>query len=239
MNRKKDLYFFNNNNFTPTLKRTYNKYEKLNVTDNIAKPLKGLSTDNIARPIKRISDAEGLTIAYKTPSGQYIYGDTLFLSGTRNMRDVYDDITKVPTFSVNRSQKYIDTENLINSSAGGGIKSIVAHSLGGRVAQTLKNNYPNRDFKVTTYASPDISINNTSDVTRYRNEGDYISILDRSAKIIGSSSKPLTAHSFANSPNTSVDTGGWVIGKTHDTPWDPKTSIFTTPPITQEDLNKN
>ena len=68
----------------------------------------------------------------------YIHGDTLYLSGTRNKRDVFDDITKVPTFMVNHSQKYIDTENLLNSSTGGGIKNIISHSLGGRVAQTLK-----------------------------------------------------------------------------------------------------
>ena len=111
MNRKKDLYFCNNNNNSnPLLKRTVKKYDNINIASNIAKP------------IKRISDAEGLATAYKTPSGHYIYGDTLYLSGTRNRRDVFDDITKVPTFMVNHSQKYIDTENLLNSSAGGGVK---------------------------------------------------------------------------------------------------------------------
>ena len=97
MTRKKDLDFFPINITTP-LKRTVKKYEKIKIAPNIAKP------------IKPISDADGLDIAYKTPSGQFIYGDTLYLSGTRNARDIYDDITKVPTLMTNRSQKYIDTE---------------------------------------------------------------------------------------------------------------------------------
>ena len=225
MTRKKDLDFFPLN-ITKPLKRSVKKYDKINIKTNVA------------RPLKPITDAQGLDIAYKTPSGNFIYGDTLYLSGTRNARDIYDDITKVPTLMTNRSQKYRDSEQLLNSSAGGGIKHIVSHSLAGRVAQTLKNNYPERDFKVTTYASPDVSINNTSDVTRYRNIGDPISSLDRSAKLIGSSLNPFTAHSYSNSPYTSGDTGKWIIGDTSkDTPLTSK-SIFLTPPIEQADLKE-
>ena len=97
---------------------------------------------NITKPIKPISDAEGLDIAYKTPPGQFIYGDTLYLSGTRNARDIYDDIIKVPTLMTNRSQTSRDTDQLLSSSAGGGIKHIVSHSLAGRVAQTLNTITP-------------------------------------------------------------------------------------------------
>ena len=61
MTRKKDLDFFPINITTP-LKRTVKKYDKLNIKTNVA------------RPIKPISDAEGLDIAYKTPSGQLYMG---------------------------------------------------------------------------------------------------------------------------------------------------------------------
>ena len=82
MTRNKGLLFFNNNSeFEPFLNRKTNKYNNIKFNFNRAKP------------IRNISDAEGLRIAYNTPSGQYIYGDTLYLSGTRNIRDMYDDLS--------------------------------------------------------------------------------------------------------------------------------------------------
>ena len=64
-------------------------------------------------------------------------------------------------------------------------------------------------------------------------------MLDRGAKVIESNLNPFAAHSFKNSPYKSGDTGKWVIGDTSkiNTSWDPETSIFTTPPIKQTDLN--
>ena len=178
-----------------------------------------------------------MDIAYKTPSGQYIHGDTIYLSGSRNKQDWYDDVTKVPFSLVQHSQKYRDTEKLLNSSAGGGVTHIVSHSLGGVVSQKLKDNHPERNYKVTTYGSPDVSLVNNTDVSRYRNAGDPISILDRGAKTIGGSLNPFEAHSYKNSTYTSGDTGGWIIGDTSkDTPWDPSNSAFTTPPIAQSQL---
>ena len=48
-----------------------------------------------------ISDIEGLRRAYASDSGAYIHGNRMYVAGTRNLRDVYDDITKVP-FSLTR-----------------------------------------------------------------------------------------------------------------------------------------
>ena len=215
--------------FSPSLTRN-NRYDNIKINP---------STGTIPRAIKNISDVEGLDIAYKPPSGQYVYGNTLYLSGSCDLRDWYDDVTKVPTLMLQHSQKYTDANNLLNSSAGGGITNIVSHSLGGAVAQKLKQNYPERDYNVTTYGSPNLSLFNHAHVSRYRNAGDPISILDRGAKTIGSSLNPFEAHSYKNSTYTSGDTGGWVIGVTSkDTPWDPATSAYTTPPIEQSDLKE-
>ena len=77
--------------------------------------------------------------------------------------------------------------------------------------------------------------------TRYRNPTDPISILDRGASNVSNqiSLNPFKSHSYHNFDNVSGGSGGWLIGNTSkDTPWDPKTSIFTTPPITQEDLRE-
>lgn len=220
MNRKKDLLFFVNNDFQPSLKKTISKYDNINFNFNKAKK------------IRHISDAEGLRIAYNKPSGAYVYGDTLYLSGTRNIRDVYDDL-KIPFNMVHKSQKYKDTEKLLNTTPG--IKNIIAHSLGGSVAQKIKENYPERGYNISTYGSPNLSISNKTpiDIKRYKNIGDPISSLDRAAKVIGSSLNPFEAHSYENSQYISGDAGKWIAGDTSiNTPWNPETSAYTTPPIT-------
>ncbi len=162
MKRKKELLFYNNNNsnvgFAPSLKRSQ-RYEGISP----------FAASKGAKPIKNISDAEGLDIAYNTPSGQYVYGNTLYLSGSRNTRDWYDDRTKVPFSMVQHSQKYRDADKLLNSSAGGGVTHIISHSLGGVVSEKLKENYPERNYNVTTYGSPDVSLVNNTSVSRYRN----------------------------------------------------------------------
>ena len=71
--RKKELLFYNNNNnsnvgFAPSLKRSQ-RYEGISP----------FAASKGAKPIKNISDAEGLDIAYNTPSGQYIYMVTPYI----------------------------------------------------------------------------------------------------------------------------------------------------------------
>ena len=50
---------------------------------------------NLMRDLN-ISDIEGLKRAYASDSGAYIHGNRMYVAGTRDLRDVYDDITKVP-----------------------------------------------------------------------------------------------------------------------------------------------
>ena len=40
----------------------------------------------------------GLKKAYNTHKGIHIDNDTMFIAGTRNFRDVYDDVTKIPVW---------------------------------------------------------------------------------------------------------------------------------------------
>jgi hypothetical protein len=65
MKRKEFLFYTNNKDFTPQLKRNNNKYNHFTVSNNIAKP------------IKHIADRDGLAKAYTLPYGSYNYGNTL------------------------------------------------------------------------------------------------------------------------------------------------------------------
>lgn len=222
MNRKKELLFYTNNNdrFTPSLKRSASKYEKIQIRQ---KP-------NIAKQSKTITDRQGLEIAYRQPNGIYNFGNTIYVAGTKSLNDAFDDL-KIPFHATKFTQRYSDAEKYVANPTNN-ISNVVGHSLGGAVALELQKNFPH--VQTTTYGSPTVSIGNEPNAQRYRNAGDPVSIMDRGAKTIGSSLNPLGAHSYKNAQYTSGNSDGWLIGKTHDTPWDPKTSIFTTPPFGQQ-----
>ena len=225
MKRKKDFLNFSMGGATPAWKRTIPRYEHI----SIAPP-------KVAQPIKPLTDSEGLGIAYKRKNGVYIYGDTAYIAGTKSLHDAWDDL-KIPVRATKYSRRYQDAEKYITDPTLG-IKHVVGHSLGGAVSLELEKRYPH--LQSTTYASPTISPPWVSGQnSRYRNPLDPISILDAGASHISNkvSLNPFESHSFKNFDNTSGGTGGWVIGDTSkNTPWDPATSAFTTPPITQSDL---
>ena len=189
----------------------------------------------MAKPIKPISDAQGLDIAYRQANGLYNYGDTLYIAGTKSLGDVYDDL-KIPFHATKYSQRYRDAEKHVANPTLG-ITNVVGHSLGSSVSLELQKNYP--DLRSTTYATPTISTPSETQNTRYRNPADPISILDRGASHVSNrvSLNPFKSHSYDNFKNVSGGSGGWLIAKGGNTPWNPSHSVFTTPPIEQEDLN--
>ena len=142
---------------------------------------------------------------------------------------------------VHQSQKYRDTEKIWNTNPG--FSNIIANSLGGAGAQKIKDNYLDRNYNIVTYGSPNLSISDQTPtgITRYTHIGVPIASLDRVAQAIGADLNSFEAHYFSNSPYISGDVGKWVIGDTKhiNTPWDSQKSIYTTPPITQTDLDNN
>ena len=62
----------------------------------------------------------------------YITGDTLFIGGTRNSQDVYDDVRHVPWWGdMKQTQRYKDAELHLKNNPQ--IKRLVTHSLGSSV----------------------------------------------------------------------------------------------------------
>ena len=69
----------------------------------------------------------GLKKAYNTHKGIHIDNDTMFIAGTRNFRDVYDDVTKIPVWGdLKNSKRYRDVEEEIKANPN--VKKLVAHS---------------------------------------------------------------------------------------------------------------
>ena len=223
---KRKLFFYNHSLSSgekPPLKRAILKYKNIE------------PVQKTAQPIKRISDKEGLDIAYKQKNGLYNYGDTLYIAGTKTLNDIIDDL-KIPFHATKYSQRYLDAEKYVAHPVSD-IKHVVGHSLGGAVSLELQKNYPH--LRSTTYAAPTISTPWDTTNSRYRNPTDVVSILDQGATHVSNkiTLDPFENHSYHNFNNTSGDSGGWIIGPAKlNSPYIPATSAYTTPPITQEML---
>jgi hypothetical protein len=142
-----------------------------------------------------ISYAEGLARAYQQGDA-YTHGDTTFVAGTHTMRDVWDDVSKVPSWGDTRqSHRYKMAQRALKASPQ--TSTIVGHSLGGSVALEAQKQDPRR--KTVTFGAPvwdpfgrdkqdyDMSRYNepghrAEKPERYRNTLDPISIFDGSSE---------------------------------------------------------
>ena len=85
----------------------------------------------------------GLTNAYKANNKIYIKGDTMFLAGTSNLQDVWDDL-KIPFGLTRFSQRYHDADNLLEKNPQ--VQNIVGHSLSGSVSLELQKRHKNKNL---------------------------------------------------------------------------------------------
>ena len=135
----------------------------------------------------------GLKKAYNNYKGIHIDNDTMFIAGTKNFRDVYDDITKIPFFGdLKNSKRYRDVEEEIKENPN--VKKLVGHSLAGSVALEFEKN--NKGYETTTYGAP--VFGGFEGANRFRHRNDPVSMFDFGAKSVGFSFNPLTAHSYQN-----------------------------------------
>ena len=135
----------------------------------------------------------GLDSAYKSDNKISIKDDTMFLAGTSNLQDVWDDL-KIPLGLTKFSQRYQDADNLLKSNHQ--IKKIVSHSMGGIVSLELQKQHPNRDFDITTYGAPVLQIGGQK-YKRFRHAGDLISGLDDGAITYKGTINPKVAHKYS------------------------------------------
>ena len=135
------------------------------------------------------TDEALLDKAYANQQPGISYDDrtrTMAVRGTSNMRDWWDDVSKIPAWgSIEDAQMFQNAQNechkLIKS--GKPVDRIVGHSLGASVAQAMSQKY---DIPYSrTYAAPNLELvphRFSAHHERYRNWTDWISILDRGAE---------------------------------------------------------
>ena len=149
------------------------------VTNNI----KIESIINKANDNNRISDNDGLSKAYQASNEVYVNGNKMYIAGTANLRDVWDDITKIPFWGdIKNSERYNQAEAALKDNPQ--VDTVIGHSLGGSVVAEL-NKQNNDKFKTTTYGAPflDFSFKNRTDPNHlsYRHPGDPFSQFDTGA----------------------------------------------------------
>ena len=153
----------------------------------------------------KIEDRQGLTNAYRSPSGIYRTGDTLYISGTGGKdgdfeRDWIDNFTKLPFRNAHNTQKYKDVMEALKKHPD--VNRLVSHSLGSAVVNKINEEQPSK-FATTTYATPTIKKKRKGkqDPRRldFRNPNDVVSILDgyaETSKFVDWN--PVIAHTYKN-----------------------------------------
>jgi hypothetical protein len=141
--------------------------------------------------IQPITDKEGLHEAYKRPTKLYINGNTMYIAGTNDLQDVYDDL-KIPFNQTDKTLRYKNAIKLLDVNPD--VTNFVGHSLGGATALELQKNLKDKNYNVNTYGAPVASFTNSGN--RYRNKYDPVSILDSGAQT--SFNVGLNPHTYDN-----------------------------------------
>ena len=127
-----------------------------------------------------VPDEWGLKEAYNDEESVVHHGDTLYIAGTHSLRDVADDLL-IPLHLVRNSQRYQQALAALQR-AGGRVKYLSGHSLGGAVAAVLQEDAiagrlgPNyRSFReVRTYGAPLLHSDQIPNLHAYRRAWDPI-----------------------------------------------------------------
>jgi len=142
-----------------------------------------------------ISDIEGLKRAYASDSGAYIHGNRMYVAGTRNLRDVYDDITKVPFSLTRHSDRFKSAKRVLDENPQ--VETLIGHSLAGAIVQDLNKDNGMR-YVTRSYNAPIVSFQQSGETGgnyRIRDKRDWVSAFDKGAiSVDRNKPNPLDAH---------------------------------------------
>ena len=167
-----------------------------------------------------LTDTQGLRLAYESPNRMYRNGSQLYIAGTKDPIDFYDDL-KLPLYQTRNTKRYKDVNKFIEDDAieidgkkHYGITDIISHSLGSAVGQQIINDYGNI-FRSRSYGSPFVSGQRPEDTgtnLRIRKAGDPVSAFDRGSITLNKGTlDPLQNHSYQDIGNVHNKSGNLPI----------------------------
>ena len=160
-----------------------------------------------------LTDTQGLKRAYENPDGVYKNGSILYIAGTKDPIDFYDDL-KLPFYQTRNTKRYKDVDKFIKDGAieidgkkHYGISDVISHSLGSAVGQQISR----------SYGSPFVSSQRPEDTgtnLRIRGSNDVVSMFDGgSITIPNGSLNPLYNHAYEDIANVKNKAGNEPITK--------------------------
>ena len=169
-----------------------------------------------------LTDTQGLKRAYENPDGIYKNGSILYIAGTKDPIDFYDDL-KLPFYQTRNTKRYKDVDRFIKDGAieidgkkHYGISDVISHSLGSAVGQQINNDYGNI-FRSRSYGSPFVSSQRPEDTgtnLRIRGSNDVVSMFDGGSITIPKGSlNPLYNHAYEDIANVKNKAGNEPITK--------------------------
>ena len=167
-----------------------------------------------------LTDTQGLRLAYESPDRMYRNGSILYIAGTKDAIDFWDDL-KLPFYQTRNTKRYKDVDKFIQDEAieidgkkHYGVTDIIAHSLASAVSQQINDDYGNI-FRSRSYGSPFVSNQKPEDTgtnLRIRKAGDFVSMFDNGTINLNRSSlNPLDNHSYADIANVKNKAGNEPI----------------------------
>ena len=167
-----------------------------------------------------LTDNQGLRLAYESPDRIYRNGSQLYIAGTKDAIDFYDDL-KLPFYQTRNTKRYKDVDKLIKDDAieidgkrHYGITDIISHSLGSAIAQQINTDYGNI-FRSRSYGSPFVSIQRPEDTgtnLRIRKSGDPVSMFDKGSITLNRGTlDPFQNHSYQDIGNVHNKAGNLPI----------------------------
>ena len=176
--------------------------------------------DELAGTETFLTDTQGLKLAYENPDGIYQNGSILYIAGTKDPIDFWDDV-KLPFYQTRNTKRYKDVDKFIKDGAieidgkkHYGISDVISHSLGSAISAQINNDYGNI-FRSRSYGSPFVSNQRPEDVKtnlRLRKAGDPVSMFDRGSITINKGTlDPLQNHSYQDIGNVSNKAGNLPI----------------------------
>ena len=191
-------------------------YERPNtsnkINDEVREELAGTETFLI--------DTQGLRLAYESPDRIYRNGSQLYIAGTKDPIDSYDDL-KLPFYQTRNTKRYKDVGKSIKDDAieidgkkHYGVTDIISHSLGSAVGQQINTDYGNI-FRSRGYGSPFVSSQRPEDTgtnLRIRKSGDPVSMFDKgSINLNRGTLDPFQNHSYQDIGNVHNKAGNEPI----------------------------
>jgi len=147
----------------------------------------------------KMTDKEGLERAYNTKEGLFIFGDRMYIAGSKSLNDWKDDVMRIPVWGDSRKiQRYQDARKALMEHPE--VTHLSGHSLGSSVALQLQKDY--RHIQDTrAFGSPVLDIiphigPSQEKVERYRSYGDPVSMFD--FKATSSLPTSLNPHDYGN-----------------------------------------